>query len=182
MALSLRNIVHNRYGSFITGGFSVKNDVLSITKYDFGEEEYSTGGDVSLRALLRRLELPVPSVQLTGFWRADNDAYYYLKQEANGTLWWVGFSIDPDPITNPTYQHGLQEGLSYTSVFQGQMGGRIIEGVWVDVPRGVRLNTGRLTLQISSYDNPTYLYKVDSSGDGFAESKVDAVAPLSCPV
>jgi hypothetical protein len=190
MALSLREIVHHRYGVFLPGGFSVKNDVLRRARYDFGGEEYGVrpydwenlGSDVSLRSLLTALELPVPSsIQLTGFWIADNDAHYYLKQEDNGTLWWVGFSTDPDPDTNPTYRHGLQEGLSYTSVFQGQMAGRIIEGVWVDVPRGERLNTGRLTLQISSYDPPFSLNKVASSGDGFAESRWMQWPPFPAP-
>lgn len=172
MALSLRGIVHQRYGGFLPGGFSVRNDVLSIAKYDVGEVRYTivgAGGDVSLLKLLTALEQPVPSVNLTGVWQAGNNAYYYLRQEANGTLWWVGFSVDPDP-TELNATHGLQEGLSYTSVFQGQMGGTIIEGVWVDVPRGERLNTGRLTLQFTPFAYPTRLSKIASSGDGFEES------------
>ena len=57
MALSLRNIVHNRYGSFIPGGFSVIHDVLSLAKYDVGEQTYRTAdGYVSLRLLTTKFK------------------------------------------------------------------------------------------------------------------------------
>lgn len=51
MALSLRDVVHIRYG--IAGSFSVINDVLSNVKHDVSKEFYrNADGNVSLRLIL----------------------------------------------------------------------------------------------------------------------------------
>ena len=50
MALSLREIVQNRYDGFIPANFSVIHDVLNMVKYDVGNQTYrNTYGHVSLR-------------------------------------------------------------------------------------------------------------------------------------
>lgn len=173
MALNLRDIVHHRYGSFIPGGFSVRANVLRRAKYDVGEQAYLTAdGKVSLRLLLLALEQPVPTVHLPPIWRADDNAFYFLTQEENGTLWLAGLSSDPDPAVDTASGSGLQYGLSFTTVFQGQMGGSLIEGVWVDVPRGERLNSGWLSLKFTTTagGSPIQLQKIASSGDGFGAS------------
>lgn len=182
MALSLRNIVHNRYGSFIPGGFSVIHDVLSLAKYDVGEQTYRTAdGHVSLRLLLSALEQPPQPFDLTGIW-GGNDVWlsksgatvgstYYLKQEPNGTLWWVGLSNDQAAVNQV---RGLQPGLSFANVFKGQIQGHIIEGEWANVPRGESLHNGRLSLSFtpvsSGTTNRVQLKKIASSGDAFGAS------------
>ena len=58
MTLSLKDVVHTRYG--ITGSFSVINDVLSKVKQAVSEEVYrSADGSVSLRLILSP---PIPPV------------------------------------------------------------------------------------------------------------------------
>jgi hypothetical protein len=195
MALSLRNIVHHRYGSFIPGGFSVIHDVLSLAKYDVGEQMYRTAdGHVSLLLLLSALEQPPLPFDLTGFWAGDEvwlstdgatvGSTYYLKQEANGTLWWVGLSND-DAAVNQTL--GLQSGLSFANVFKGQIQGHIIEGAWASVPRGESLHNGRLSLSFtpvsSGTTNQVQFKKIASSGDAFGASvwKQISLADLAEP-
>ncbi len=194
MALSLRDIVHQRYDGFIPGGFSVIHDVLSLAKYDVGEQAYRTAdGHVSLRLLLLALEQTPPPFDLTGIW-AGNEVWlstdgvsvgsaYYLKQEENGTLWWVGLSNDTDPEVNP--MQGLQFGLSFANVFKGQIQGHIIEGEWASVPRGESLHNGRLSLSFtpvsSGTTNRVQFKKIASSGDAFGASVWTKISSADLP-
>jgi hypothetical protein len=67
---------------------------------------------------------------LTGTWRADDEAIYYLRQVGN-TLWWAGMSPDPHLGAN-----AFHRGLRFTNVFQGRISGDLVSGDWADVPRG----------------------------------------------
>jgi len=95
-----------------------------------------------------------PSNALTGFWRADDGGYYYLRKQLN-ELWWAGLSPD-----------GLQNGLTFCNVFRGRITGQAVEGRWADVPRGITNRFGTLSLNIEMDNNgdPSRLIVTTSAG------------------
>jgi hypothetical protein len=106
-----------------------------------------------------------PSVQLTGTWRADDQAYYYIRQ-VGASVWWAGLGGD--------------HGLSYTNVFRGTIqpqNTNIIIGTWTDVPRGTNLLSGMLTLNILQSSNGIELRKQSQTG-GFSPSVWTKVSNL----
>ena len=95
------------------------------------------------------------SGKLTGVWEADDDGLYYLRQTADGRLWWFGTDV------------GRTTGNTFSNVAVGQIDGDLIQLEWADVPYGTWLNRGDLTLQVSP-DGQT-LTKIKATG-GFGGS------------
>jgi hypothetical protein len=144
-----------------------------------GKAPNNSGKKVLLIAWISRLVcivltlslLPVgcssPTLDLTGTWRADDQAYYYIRQ-LGASVWWAGLGGD--------------HGLSYTNVFRGTIqpqNSNIIIGTWTDVPRGTKLRDGTLTLNIQQASNGIELRKGSQTG-GFGPSvwtKVLSVFP-----
>jgi hypothetical protein len=84
------------------------------------------------------LTVGVPSVyaqDLTGVWSCDDGGTYYLHQLGN-TLWWLGENDPNSP--------------GFANVARGTINGNIITLNWADVPKGASLNSGYLTLSITS--------------------------------
>jgi hypothetical protein len=90
-------------------------------------------------------------IDLTGAWRADDGALYYLRQ-VGSCLWWAGLS---EGATYATAAHPFwpqRWGLTFTNIFQGTISpGFSITGQWADVPRGIVLSTGTLQLDITAW-------------------------------
>ncbi len=106
-------------------------------------------------------------VDLTGYWLADDGCQYYLSQEGN-QLCWAGLD-----------NHGwLHDGLQVANVFFGSivLTGRIapvqvLEGEWVDVPRGPSMSSGHLRLEaLTDTEGETIITRVFASG-GFRASQ-----------
>jgi hypothetical protein len=97
---------------------------------------------------------------LTGVWSADDGGFYYVRQEGQ-RIWWGGFSGEL----------GLQVGLAFCNVFQGSIAGNVVEGNWVDVPRGLTGGLGELsfTVQRTAGGIPFILNKTAGTG-GFSAS------------
>ncbi len=101
--------------------------------------------------VIQNFHLPRPSATLTGVWAATDVGTYYMRQVGD-TVWWLGLSRD--------------QGQTFANVFQGTITGRNdqgqlgIVGLWTDVPLGVFLNSGAVSL-ISppsvSTDSPSVL-------------------------
>jgi hypothetical protein len=142
-----------------------------------GKTANNSGKKVSLAAWISRLVtivltlllLPVgcsspPTVptNLTGTWRADDQAYYYIRQ-VGASVWWAGL--------------GAEHGLSYTNVFRGTIqpvNPNLIIGTWANVPRGTHLLSGTLTLNIQQTSNGIEL-RMGSQTGGFGFSKQPSV-------
>jgi hypothetical protein len=86
-----------------------------------------------------------PALNLTGTWKADDGAVYYLRQ-IGSELWWAGFSVE-----TPAGVNDLHKGLLFTNVFHGQIADNTVSGAWADVPRGRYLNAGTLVLSVSNH-------------------------------
>ena len=111
--------------------------------------------------------LPPPN-DLGPYWIADDGAFYYLFQDGQ-TLWWVGLSNDGD----------LQHGLTFSNVFQGQVSGSVINGMWANVPRGITTGQGTLSLMMQSSSQPgsPFQLKKTAESGGFSASLWSQIAP-----
>ncbi len=101
-----------------------------------------------------------PSFNLTGAWSADDGGIYFIRQLPDGSVTWAGL-----------HDAGFHRGMEFTNIFQGQIAsdGQTLSGEWVDVPRGVTVNDGTLTLEILLSDVfgvilPTTLRRVAQTG------------------
>ena len=70
-------------------------------------------------------------------------------------VWWIGLS-------------GGNDGRTYSNIFRGTITtlpvyDNIIEGEWVDVPRGTNMNAGTMSLDISGSANLN-LFKISQTG------------------
>jgi len=83
-------------------------------------------------------------LDLSGTWAGNDGAIYYLRQIGH-ELWWAGLSVD-----SPNGVNDLQWGIRFANVFQGQISNGMVSGDWADVPRGAILNSGTLTLAVST--------------------------------
>jgi len=114
---------------------------------------------------------------LTGTYTSDDGGLYYVQAVGDGTFWWAGLSLDRDLPVDYVWHRGLY----FTNVFRGTITGNTITGEWADVSRGTTLNSGSLTLAISTPNNVPLLTKVSSTG-GFGGStwnKTDAVDDIN---
>ncbi|GIP37840.1 hypothetical protein J31TS4_11200 [Paenibacillus sp. J31TS4] len=92
---------------------------------------------------------------LTGTWKGDDNALYYIRQVGN-IVWWAGLSDNGS-------------GTQFTNVFRGPIDeDEIIRGRWADVPRGVNRGRGGLTLEVVS---DTQINKIAQTGNGFGATK-----------
>jgi hypothetical protein len=72
-------------------------------------------------------------------------------------VWWIGLS-------------GGNDGRTYSNTFRGTITSipvynNIIEGEWVDVPRGTNMDAGKMSLDISGGGSTNLnLYKISDSG------------------
>ena len=73
-------------------------------------------------------------------------------------VWWIGLS-------------GGNDGRTYSNIFRGTITtlpvyDNIIEGEWVDVPRGTNMNAGTMSLDISGSTNDKWinLFKISQTG------------------
>ena len=92
---------------------------------------------------------------LTGVWEADDNGIYYLRETGDGRLWWFGTDV------------GRSTGNTFSNVAIGQIDGDVIQLEWADVPYGIWLKRGTLTLQVSA-DGHT-LTTIEATG-GFGGS------------
>jgi hypothetical protein len=76
-------------------------------------------------------------MDLTGIWPERNGGIYAVRQIGRD-IWWVGMS--------DTY--AFRRGVTWTNVFHGTINGSIINGSWMDVPRGATVNGGMLELVV----------------------------------
>ena len=73
---------------------------------------------------------PVSGVNLTGTWKCDDGATYYIRRVGVEVFWYC-------------------KSQGFNNVFYGKLtGGDIIAGKWADVPPGEASNNGKLTLEI----------------------------------
>src|SRR5262249_53376668 len=118
--------------------------------------------------------VPLPPIPvLTGTYRADDGAIYYV-QRSSDTLSWVGMSMDPG-LTPDRQWH---RGLAFTNVFRGTIrSDRTIAGEWSDVPRGSSLHNGTLTVRFDADRTIVRLTKVAGTGPFGATSwiKIDPI-------
>src|SRR5207247_6842893 len=71
-------------------------------------------------------------------------------------------------------------GLTFSNVFQGKLDGDILSGDWADVPRGIILQNGTLSLRLNSLDTPTSITRTDETG-GFGASSWTRSSSASVP-
>jgi hypothetical protein len=79
-------------------------------------------------------------IDLTGIWRANDGALYYINHQREGNVvWWFGVS----------------NANRFGNIFNGEFDVKhgIICGEWADVPRGTELNNGKLNLRIRMDDS-----------------------------
>jgi hypothetical protein len=96
---------------------------------------------------------------LTGTWWANDGGTYYIKQNKQD-IWGLGISADG--------------GRTFTTVFQGTQSGDVIEGEWIDLPKGTRHRHGELHLQVIEFGTLIQLQPVDSTG-GFSGTVLEPV-------
>jgi hypothetical protein len=111
-----------------------------------------------VRRLQRALADCLRGPDLTGVWVADDGANYYIRQ-VGSEIWWVGLSTESAQGSNDFHL-----GLTFSNVFQGALVGDTIRGDWADVPRGIILQNGTLTLRLNSPDSPTTLTRAEETG------------------
>lgn len=103
---------------------------------------------------------------LTGVWEADDDGIYYLRETADGRLWWFGTDV------------GRTSGNTFSNVAVGQVDGDLIQLEWADVPYGTWLGRGTLTLRVSADGNT--LTNIEATG-GFGGSTWTLLIRCSSP-
>jgi hypothetical protein len=111
---------------------------------------------------------------LTGTYSADDGGLYYMQQSGS-TLWWAGLSVDPKIALEQQWHRGLD----FTNVFSGTIfcNGQIV-GKWVNVPRGVTLSSGTLSLAIDTSSGSTRIKQLPSVG-GFAAKLWQQRSPVN---
>ncbi|MEH2365090.1 hypothetical protein [Nostoc sp.] len=92
---------------------------------------------------------PLPVINLTGKWQADDGGTYYIRQIGN-QVWWYG-EYSP---TNP----------AFSNVFNGTINNNQISGNWADVPKGSALSSGSIQLRIVSYNRIEAVSKTGGFG------------------
>jgi hypothetical protein len=120
-----------------------------------------------VRRLRNELAKCLSGPVLTGVWASDDGGLYYIRQLGN-EIWWLGLSTE-----SRLGHNDFHVGLTFSNVFQGNLEGDIIRGDWADVPRGVILQSGTLTLRLGSQDSPTSFVRLDETGGfgGFSWNK-----------
>jgi hypothetical protein len=91
---------------------------------------------------------------LTGVWHGNDGGTYYMRQIGD-VVWWIGLS-------------GGNDGRTYSNIFKGTMTtlagyGNVIEGEFVDVPRGGIMNSGKLLLNIDEGPTRCCLFKISGA-------------------
>ncbi|MBP1155751.1 MULTISPECIES: hypothetical protein [unclassified Paenibacillus] len=89
-----------------------------------------------------RAAKPVQAAQLsniTGVWNCSDGGRYYIRQIGR-RIFWAGLS-------------GRGNGAVFTNVYRATRTGDVISGQWADVPRGVTLNSGTLTVEVFINNN-----------------------------
>jgi hypothetical protein len=119
-------------------------------------------------------KLPPPP-PLTGVWQSNDGGTYYLRQIGN-VVWWIGLS-------------GGNDGRTYSNIFKGTittLAGyeNVIEGEFVDVPRGAIMNSGKLLLDIDESPTRSYMTKISGafgtqSWTKVQQSTLDTKPPFS---
>jgi hypothetical protein len=114
---------------------------------------------------------------LTGAWSCDDGGVYYIRGLDDGSVAWAGLQ-----------ESGFHKGIGFTNVFRGSTSadGSSISGHWADVPRGVALGSGALSLQIDppigqSGSSPVLRQRPSATTGGFGGKvwhRTMAVAPL----
>lgn len=90
---------------------------------------------------------------LTGYWKGNDGGDYFIRQVRN-EVWWYGRSPD--------------KGGAWTNVFYGQRTGKVVSGVWADVPLGKNRGTGKIEVLLEG----NRLVKRSATG-GFGGSQWD---------
>jgi hypothetical protein len=85
-------------------------------------------------------EPSVPPQSLTGVWKSNDGGKYYLRHNGN-VVWWIGLSGGND---GRTYSNTFRGTITTLPGFDG-----VIDGEFVDVPRGAIMNSGKLLLDIT---------------------------------
>jgi hypothetical protein len=102
---------------------------------------------------------------LTGVWHGNDGGTYYLRQIGN-VVWWIGLN-------------GGNDGRIYSNIFKGTITTMapyrdVIEGEWVDVPRGTIMNSGKLVVDIDDGTTRSYLSKISGAFGTTIWTRVDA--------
>jgi len=92
---------------------------------------------------------PLPVINITGKWQADDGGTYYIRQIGN-QVWWYG-EYSP---TNP----------AFSNVFLGTINNNQINGSWADVPKGSAQSSGSIQLRIVSYNRIEAVSKTGGFG------------------
>jgi hypothetical protein len=83
---------------------------------------------------------PSTRADLTGVWNASDVGTYYIRQIGE-SVWWLGLSRD--------------QGKTFANIFHGTLtptiAGGFIQGEWADIPLGVSVSQGTLSLNSPSF-------------------------------
>lgn len=72
---------------------------------------------------------------LTGKWKGNDGATYYIRQ-INQVVWWYGENSKTRP--------------AFSNVAFGTLKGNVLDLLWADVPKGRILQDGGLTIRVKS--------------------------------
>ncbi|MEM6377009.1 MAG: C1 family peptidase, partial [Bacteroidota bacterium] len=92
---------------------------------------------------------------LTGFYKANDNGYYYLRQ-VGSTVYWFGENLSG----------------SWANVFKGKLTGNTLKGQFYDVPKGGAQGYGSLTLNVST-DGKIITKKVGNNFGGSRWTKMN---------
>lgn len=99
---------------------------------------------------------PVPAVNLTGKWQANDGGSYYIRQ-IGSQIWWYG---EYTPNSPP-----------WSNVFRGNLYNngttKQISGSWADVPKGYIAGSGEMVLKVESSKK---IVAISKTGSGFGGS------------
>jgi|GEM_PF-5716979 len=87
---------------------------------------------------------------LTGVWGCNDGGTYYLRQLGNN-VWWYGEASNGQ----------------WSNIFHGAMDGDLVDGFWLDVPKGRDRSNGALRLHLDSRDE---FHREQKTGDDFGGS------------
>lgn len=102
-------------------------------------------------------------MDLSGVWRGSDGGVYYITQNFDQSVWWLGMSDDG----------GLQRGLDFCNIFVGTLSAGdsgtplSVAGQWADVPRGLFANGfGDLSFSVETdgAGNPIALNRLAATG------------------
>lgn len=150
-------------------GFSLGNGSLAVhvnsstnlsrvaVSGGFGGSRWMAPAPSSLRVPTNFRPAGFTDSQLTGAWTCDDGGTYYIRQLSSDVVWFG------------------ENGEVFSSVLFARRSGPMIEGTWVDVPKGERRNSGTIRLRVESSNK---ISRASATG-GFGGSQWSRV-PASC--